>query len=1240
MGHHSPISRWTLIALLFTLVLTSAFAAAEEKNLLLNPGAEQGKNQLPSAWYAAKISADGLRMCQATDQAYSGKASLVISNQHEYELPTSNNWAQSIQNIPKGKTIRLSGFVKTEDADAVNVCVQYWDIKGKNMLAFASTPILRGDQDWMLVQSRPIVIPTETASIIVRAALTGKGKAWFDDLELVVVDLSEQTKQIQLPEKSTTSLTNDLVGALPGKLVRSAPITKDCMILSYIPRWAYGKIDNLAVANNGGGVRTLIDWPAIPFDEAKRSDRRFIIAYYSRKTTFSPPADQIQAYELLRDWPERTSWEQQPTAALKPSATFDFVPDKGWKLFDITPLVRNQAKSKRKRHGMLLRFAHEDHASKTHSGYSFVSGEGTGQWESFKPKLLIVESRQASTSQPTTFPPDTPGNVDTLRQDKVYRGVAFLSSNIGRDITPEEIWDFIESCRIDFVVIDFSWITHHWERTDMKAVEELASRFQLSGIKVAVMYRPRALSSADADIHFARNSDGTINKDHLHLCFAHEDSVKWGVQWGNRLLQALPSINSIIIYNLLAPCRCDRCKNNEGAVHATKFLQHCRSQWKAIRTQVQIGHVGQAAEYADQVDFFCPFLCVNRKNDSPVDTAALLEDVKTSMSNITNKPVIPLIKTNWGSATNNTTEDIINTIESYCCNQTGFILWYYAHLFHGQEERYDANAIRSALMGRPAPGNDPTNYVYFESKESQEGRPPEMTLSLSNGDRHIAISKDVLLISYLANDCWGGHKSLSISMNDSNRALLAFAVPKLAEGVSLTKAEIALDMKQSPNPVTFPFKLGIYEVTEEWDEQKTTWNTQPDIVETPVQTVTIDPAPSTVRIDVTPIVQAWLTGKKRNEGILLKVYDPIKGKIRGVPEITYPCGEDSIEKLPWPHQSPDLNNNEIDRLNHDVWVINDFSLYQADEKGERRYFHGGLDIVLDNGTRIYAMKDGWVKSVRGSTITIADACSGIPSYGWEYTHLGNFQVKVGEFVKKGMFIGEISFKGLPHIHLTKVFSKGTHWVDWRYMCMPNGHFTYVDKQPPVIKTPFYFFRNNSNEKIQPTTSGNIILKGEVDIVVAMREQGHYARSKENSFGDRLGVAKIEYEINPVSTVYNSPIRWPSFDFTSLRIKSGYVNSKYNTTITKAVYKHWTLFEDERTSGNQNFSYYVITNCPTEKSPDELTSDDVKHCWNTAVLDQNGKAVFPDGEYDIIVRAFDYVGNSSQQTMRVSINNRR
>src|SRR4051812_2054283 len=309
MRHSPAAAKFAVTALLF--LASPAARAADARNLLLNDGAEQGKNDQPSIWFAASVPADKLKMNRDTQTAHSGKASLLISNAYKYDQPTANNWAQSLQSVPLGKTVVVSGWIKAADADAANICLQCWDSTGDRMLGFASTPVVRGDQDWTELKSDPLVVPAATKSMMVRAALTGLGKAWFDDIAVTQVEAAAPAAD-GIPPVGTTAaqpaaaaaplspaaLDKALVAAVKGEIVQALPVERDQMVLSYIPDWAHGHVDNIAVANNDGGVRTFLGWPQ---PSGPSAGHRFLLACYARKTT--APADQkpgkIGAYEVL-----------------------------------------------------------------------------------------------------------------------------------------------------------------------------------------------------------------------------------------------------------------------------------------------------------------------------------------------------------------------------------------------------------------------------------------------------------------------------------------------------------------------------------------------------------------------------------------------------------------------------------------------------------------------------------------------------------------------------------------------------------------------------------------------------------------------------------------------------------------------------------------------------------------------------------------------------------------------------
>jgi len=288
VGHTTPTSRLMLMGIQIAFSMPVVSSAATQENLLLNSGAEQGKNGQPSVWVAAQIAAEGLRMWQDLDQRHGGSASLAIANAHDYPQPVSNNWAQAIQVIPAGKVVQLSAFIKTVDADAANVCVQCWDLEGRRMLGFASTPVFRGDRDWILARAQPLVVPADTKSMTVRAALTGKGKVWFDDLTLSVADASQRGRGLDKQARGTSpaaivaqqgrgaegSVPEELCGVRRGESFERfrGQGLHGAQVHAAVGAWPRGQYCR---GEQRWGVRMLVSYPAIPSEEWGRDDRRF-----------------------------------------------------------------------------------------------------------------------------------------------------------------------------------------------------------------------------------------------------------------------------------------------------------------------------------------------------------------------------------------------------------------------------------------------------------------------------------------------------------------------------------------------------------------------------------------------------------------------------------------------------------------------------------------------------------------------------------------------------------------------------------------------------------------------------------------------------------------------------------------------------------------------------------------------------------------------------------------------------
>jgi hypothetical protein len=254
----------------------------------------------------------------------------------------------------------------------------------------------------------------------------------------------------------------------------------------------------------------------------------------------------------------------------------------------------------------------------------------------------------------------------------------------------------------------------------------------------------------------------------------------------------------------------------------------------------------------------------------------------------------------------------------------------------------------------------------------------------------------------------------------------------------------------------------------------------------------------------------------------------------------------------------------------------------------------------------------------------------------------NFQFLVGDHVNQGDYIADIYFEGLDHVHFGRIFVEDGRWDDyynWNSV-HPDRYFIYEDTQPPVIRVPFYYFRNNSDRLFKNGAAGTLpIVRGDVDIVVGMRDPGEFAHSKESGFGDRLCVARIEYEISGETA---PPVYKKSFDFTKMILNNGGELGKERVF---TLFKHYKLFHQQigYDFWNKTFSYYIITNAPEPAAADELQKIDIAYqnlAWNTAELDESGNRRFPDGLYIITVIAYDALGNSSSASDAVLVGNKK
>lgn len=122
-----------------------------------------------------------------------------------------------------------------------------------------------------------------------------------------------------------------------------------------------------------------------------------------------------------------------------------------------------------------------------------------------------------------------------------------------------------------------------------------------------------------------------------------------------------------------------------------------------------------------------------------------------------------------------------------------------------------------------------------------------------------------------------------------------------------------------------------------------------------------------------------------------------------------------------------------------------------------------------------------------------------PGMAWGYAHVNGFRVAAGQHVAQGTELARVHFRGLEHTHLDRLrLRPGGSWQVWEDMShlQPDTFFVYRDTEPPVYEGRFRYVRDGSDTAFLPPASGGpVVVSGDVDIVVGLRDPGAWARSK-------------------------------------------------------------------------------------------------------------------------------------------------
>jgi len=153
-------------------------SAPESKPLTLrNAGMEEGSD-VPATWDVKLVGGGKINIARDTTTFKAGAASLRVES---VGGATTGQASQMVEG-GAGRTVTVSGFLKTSGAVRVNFAVQPFDADG-NLLAFLQIGHAQGNSPWASF-SKSVTLPPKTARFGVGVLLDGDGKAWLDEVNM------------------------------------------------------------------------------------------------------------------------------------------------------------------------------------------------------------------------------------------------------------------------------------------------------------------------------------------------------------------------------------------------------------------------------------------------------------------------------------------------------------------------------------------------------------------------------------------------------------------------------------------------------------------------------------------------------------------------------------------------------------------------------------------------------------------------------------------------------------------------------------------------------------------------------------------------------------------------------------------------------------------------------------------------------------------------------------------------
>jgi len=156
-------------------------------NLIPNYGFESGTRE--QIWGWMKVGGgQGEAVYRDLDVARSGLASAAVATNGA--IVDNAGWVMRLDELPLQHEVLVEGYIRTEGlagAAFLRITLETMEeSSGKQqVLYWVFSEAVGGDSDWTFCGAS-IYVPAETTVVWLEAGVQGQGKAWFDDISLVV----------------------------------------------------------------------------------------------------------------------------------------------------------------------------------------------------------------------------------------------------------------------------------------------------------------------------------------------------------------------------------------------------------------------------------------------------------------------------------------------------------------------------------------------------------------------------------------------------------------------------------------------------------------------------------------------------------------------------------------------------------------------------------------------------------------------------------------------------------------------------------------------------------------------------------------------------------------------------------------------------------------------------------------------------------------------------------------------